>query len=69
MLNCDKELNWLESLAVYQQLYNESPHNSLGIATPFEVNILWLGAQQIIFYFMLVILASLGIKRHPIPFR
>ena len=37
MLNCDKELNWVESLAVYQQLYNESAHSSLGIATPFEV--------------------------------
>ena len=37
LLNCDKELNWLESPAVYQQLYDESPHSSLGMATPFEV--------------------------------
>ena len=37
MLNCDKELNWVESPAVYQQLYDESPHSSLGMATPFEV--------------------------------
>lgn len=37
LLNCEKEFNWVESLAVYQQLYNESPHSSLGMATPFEV--------------------------------
>ena len=50
-----------------KKLYNESPHSSLGMATPFEVS--WPGTQQIILYFILVILASSGIKRHPIPFQ
>jgi len=27
-------LNWVDSFPVYQQLYNESPHRSLGMATP-----------------------------------
>lgn len=31
------QLNWVDSLPVYQQLYNESLHRSLGMATPFEV--------------------------------
>ncbi|XP_068742406.1 KRAB-A domain-containing protein 2-like [Montipora capricornis] len=32
---CD--LNWVEYLQHYQQLYNESPHRSLGFLSPFEV--------------------------------
>ena len=66
MLNCDKELNWLESLAVYHQLYIESPHSSLRMATPFEV---YYGRAPNRLYFILVILASSGIKRQPIPLR
>lgn len=37
VVNCDEELNWVENLPIYQLLYNESPHSSLGMATPFEV--------------------------------
>jgi len=38
MLNsCNGDLNWVEYLPMYQQLYNESPHGSLGLLTPFEV--------------------------------
>ena len=37
IINGDEELNWIENLPIYQQLYNESPHNSLGMQSPFEV--------------------------------
>lgn len=37
VINSDGELNWVENLPIYQQLYNESPHSSLGMQSPFEV--------------------------------
>lgn len=37
VINSDGELNWVENLPNYQQLYNESPHSSLGMQSPFEV--------------------------------
>ena len=37
VINGDGELNWVENLPIYQQLYNESPHSSLGMQSPFEV--------------------------------
>ena len=37
VVNSDGELNWVENLPIYQQLYNESPHSSLGMQSPFEV--------------------------------
>ena len=37
IINSNKELNWVENLPTYQQLYNESPHNSLRMQSPFEV--------------------------------
>ena len=35
--NNNGDLNWVEYLQQYQQLYNESPHRSLGFLSPFEV--------------------------------
>ena len=35
--NNNGDLNWVENLQQYQQLYNESPHRSLGQLSPFEV--------------------------------
>ena len=32
-----KEVNWVNNLPLYQKLYNESPHRSLGLAAPFQV--------------------------------
>ena len=37
MLKVNGDLNWAEYLQQYQQLYNESPHSSLGGLSPFEV--------------------------------
>ena len=37
VINSDGELNWVENLPIYLQLYNESPHSSLGMQSPFEV--------------------------------
>ena len=37
VINSDGELNWVENLPIYQQLYNESPYSSLGMQSPFEV--------------------------------
>lgn len=36
VINSDGELNWEENLMIYQ-LYNKSPHSSLGKQLPFEV--------------------------------
>ena len=32
-----KGMNWVENLPLYQKIYNESPHRSLGLLCPFEV--------------------------------
>ena len=37
VISSDGELNWVENLPIYQQLYNESPHSSPGMQSPFEV--------------------------------
>ena len=37
LINNNGDLNWVEYLQQYQQLYNESPHRSLGQLSPFEV--------------------------------
>ena len=37
LLKVNGDLNWAEYLQQYQQLYNESPHSSLGGLSPFEV--------------------------------
>ena len=37
MINNGGDLNWVEYLQHNQQLYNESPHRSLGFLSPFEV--------------------------------
>ena len=34
--NNNGDLNWVEYLQQYQQLYKESPHRSLGFLSPFE---------------------------------
>lgn len=37
MNHSDDSMNWVQNLPLYQRLYNESPHRSLGLACPFEV--------------------------------
>ena len=33
----NEELNWVTSLPLYQKIYNDSPHRSLGMMSPFQV--------------------------------
>ena len=37
VINSDGEMNWVENLPIYQQLYNESPDSSPWMQSPFEV--------------------------------
>ena len=33
----EESMNWVQNLPLYQRIYNESPHRSLGLACPFEI--------------------------------
>ena len=37
LINNNADLNWVDCLQQYQHFYNESPHRSLGLLSPFEV--------------------------------